>query len=45
MSIKINFKHHVTHIHTQIGLAKLFIKRLQMIAHRSRMKTKLIIYT
>ena len=43
-SIEIYFEHHLTHIHTQNGLIELFIKRLQMIARLSRMKTKLMIY-
>jgi hypothetical protein len=44
MSIKIKFKHHIAHTHTQNGLAELFIKKHQMITCLSRMKTKLIIY-
>ena len=31
MSVGINVEHHVPHVHTQNGLAKAFIKRLQLI--------------
>jgi hypothetical protein len=44
MSIGINVEHHVAHTHTQNGLAKSFIKRLQMIARLLLMKTKLLQY-
>ena len=41
MSIGIDVKYHVAHTHTQNGLAKSFIKGLQMIARPLFMKTKL----
>ena len=41
MSIGINFEHSVAHVHTQNGLAKSLIKRLQLIARPLLMKTKL----
>jgi hypothetical protein len=43
MSIGINVEHHVTHTHTQNGLAESFIKRLQLIARPLFMKTKLLV--
>ena len=41
MSVRINIEHPVAHTHTQNGLAKSFIKRLQLIARPLLMKTKL----
>ena len=41
MSIGINIKHLVAHVHTQNGLAESLIKRLQLIARPLLMKTKL----
>ena len=41
MSIEINIEHPITHTHTQNGLAKSFIKHLQLIARPLLMKTKL----
>ena len=41
MSVGINIEHPVAHTHTQNGLAKSFIKRLQLIARPLLMKTKL----
>ncbi|KAM2555554.1 hypothetical protein TB2_019545 [Malus domestica] len=41
MSIGIDVEHHVPHVHTQKGLAKTFIKRLQVIARTLVMRTKL----
>ena len=41
MSVRINIEHHVTHAHTQNGLVKSLIKRLQLIARPMLMKTKL----
>ena len=41
MSVGIDVEHHVPHVHTQNGLAKAFIKRLQMIARTLVMRTKL----
>ena len=43
MSIEINIEHHVAHTYTQNGLAKSFIKRLQLIARHLLMKTKLLV--
>ena len=40
MSIGINVKHPVAHIHTQNGLAKSFIKRFQLIVRPFLMKLK-----
>jgi hypothetical protein len=45
MSIGINVEHHVAHTHTQNGLAKSFIKQLQLIARPLLMKTKLPVST
>jgi len=42
--IGIDIKHHVAHIHTQNGLAELFIKHLQLIAKPLFMKLKLPIF-
>jgi hypothetical protein len=44
ISIGINVEHHVTHIHTQNGLVKSFIKRLQLIARHLLMKSKQHVY-
>ena len=41
MSIGINIKHPIAHVHTQNGLAESLIKRLQLIARPLLMKTKL----
>ena len=41
MSIGIDVQHHVAHVHFQNGLAKSFIKRLQLIARPLLLKTKL----
>ena len=41
MSIGINIEHSIAHVHTQNGLAKSLIKRLQLIARPLLMKTKL----
>ena len=41
MLIGINIEHPVAHVHTQNGLAKSLIKRLQLIARPLLMKTKL----
>ena len=41
MSIGINVEHLVAHVHTQNGLAKSFIKRLQLIARPLLMRAKL----
>ena len=41
MSIGINVEHSVAHVHTQNGLTKSLIKRLQLIARPLLMKTKL----
>ena len=41
MLVGINIEHPVAHTHTQNGLAKSFIKRLQLIARPLLMKTKL----
>ena len=41
MSVGINVEHLVAHVHTQNGLAKSFIKRIQMIARPLLMKSKL----
>ena len=41
MSIGINIKHLVAHVHAQNGLAESLIKRLQLIARPLLMKTKL----
>ena len=40
MSIGINVKHPVAHVHTQNGLTESFIKRLQLIARPILMRTK-----
>ena len=45
MLIWINIEHHVAHVHTQNGLAKSLIKRLQLIARSLLMKTKLLAST
>ena len=39
MLVRINMKHYVAHTHTQNGLAKSLIKRLQLIAQLLLMKT------
>ena len=44
MSIGIDVEHHVLHVHTQNGLAKATIKRLQMMAKALVMRTNLPIY-
>ena len=44
MSVGIEVKHLITHVHTQNGLAEAFIKRLQLIAQPLLMRTKLPIY-
>ena len=44
MSVGINIEHPVAHVHTQNGLAKSLIKRLQLIARLLLMKTKLPTY-
>ena len=44
MSIGIDVEHHVAHTHTQNGLAKSLIKRLQIIAQPLLGKSKLPIY-
>ena len=41
MSIGINIERSIAHVHTQNGLAKSLIKRLQLIAKPLLMKTKL----
>ena len=41
MSIEIDVEHHVAHAHTQNGLAKSLIKRLQIITRPLLMKSKL----
>ena len=41
MSIGIDVQHLVAHVHFQNGLAKSFIKRLQLIARPLLLKTKL----
>ena len=41
MSIEINIKHPVAHVHTQNGLAESLIKRLQLITRPLLIKTKL----
>ncbi|KAM0955797.1 hypothetical protein TB2_023719 [Malus domestica] len=41
MSVGINVEHPVPHVHTQNGMAKAFIKRLQLIAWTLVMRTKL----
>jgi hypothetical protein len=41
MSLGINIEHHVAHVHTQNGLVKSLIKRLQLIARPLLMRTKL----
>ena len=41
MSIGIDVEHPVAHVHTQNGLAKSLIKRLQLIARPLIMRTKL----
>ncbi|KAM1391009.1 hypothetical protein ACFX2I_018765 [Malus domestica] len=45
MSVEINVEHHVPHVHTQNGLAKAFIKRIQLIARTMVMRTKLPVST
>ena len=45
MSIGINIKHPVVHVHTQDGLTESLIKRLQLIARPLMMKTKLPTFT
>jgi hypothetical protein len=40
-SIRIDVEHHVAHVHTQNGLVKSFIKRLQFIVRPLLMKSKL----
>ena len=45
MSIGIDIEHHVAHTHTQNGLAKSLIKKLQIIARPLLMKSKLPIST
>ena len=45
MSIRIDVEHHVTHTHTQNGLAKSLIKKLQIIARPLLMKSKLPVST
>ena len=45
MSVGINAEHPIAHTHTQNGLAKSFIKRLQLMARPLLMKTKLPIST
>ena len=41
VSVGIKVEHHVSHVHTQNGLAESFIKCLQLIASPLPMKTKL----
>ena len=41
MSIGISVEHPIAHVHTQNGLVKSFIKRLQLIARPLLMKLKL----
>ncbi|KAM1093339.1 hypothetical protein ACFX2B_008349 [Malus domestica] len=43
MSIRVEVKHHVPHVHTHNGLTEAFIKRLQMIARLLVIRTKLLI--
>ena len=45
MSIGIDIEHHVAHTHTQNGLAKSLIKKLQIIARPLLMKSKLPVST
>ena len=45
MSIGINIEHPIAHNHTQNGLAKSLIQRLQLIARALLMKTKLLTST
>ena len=45
MSIRIEVEHYVPHVHTQNGLAKTTIKRLQMVAKALIMRTNLSIST
>ena len=45
MLVGINVKHHVTHTHTQNGLAESLIKRLQLVARPLLIKTKLLTST
>ena len=44
MSIGIDIEHPVVHTYTQNGLAKLVIKRLQIIARPLLMKSKLPVF-
>ena len=44
MSVGIEVKHPIAHVHTQNGLAEAFIKRLKLIARPLLMRTKLLIY-
>ena len=44
MLVRIKVEHLIDHVHTQNGLAKAIIKRLQLIARPLLMRTKLLIY-
>lgn len=41
MSIGTHVEHSIVHVHTQNGLAKLFVKRIKLIAGSFLMRTKL----